>query len=53
LFNRGDSCNTCGTTGIESQGSYASSYAPGTIYEGDTMLPPPSEILPGPRAVTQ
>jgi hypothetical protein len=55
LFNRGgDSCSTCSTTGSGSQESYVGSYGSGTIYEGDTMLPPPTnEILPGPRVMAQ
>jgi len=51
FFNRGDSCNTCGTG---SPDSYASSYGSGVVYEGDTMLPPVTgELMPGPRAATQ
>lgn len=51
LFNRGASCDTCSTGTPD---AYAGNYGSGMIYEGDTMLPPPSELLPGPaRAATQ
>ncbi|MBC8357271.1 MAG: hypothetical protein H8E66_35320 [Planctomycetes bacterium] len=38
-FHRGDSCDTCGNGSYD---SYSSNYGSGMIYEGDTMLPPPS-----------
>ncbi len=51
LFNfyRGGSCNTCDAGTYD---SYGSSYGAGTIYEGDGLLPSPTDVLPGPQQPT-
>jgi hypothetical protein len=40
-WNQGDACNSCGS------GDFGAYQATGPIYEGG-MLPPPSNVLPGP-----
>ncbi len=44
--NRGDDCNTCGGGAVA--GAY-DSYGSTQVYGGDTLLPPPTNVLPGPQ----
>ncbi len=55
-FYRGDSCNTCdtGTYGdAVSYGGYGAGYDQGMVYEGDMLLPAPTEVTHGPAGTQQ